>query len=95
MDAVRHLALGDKHDDGDLGHLPDPGANCPAVHHRQHDIQQNKVRDLPAKLLQGPAAVGGDTHIEALFHKIHLNEVGNIMIVFYHQNIASHGDTSE
>ena len=89
-DAVVDLAFSRQHDDGCLGLFPDVGADGPAVHHRQHDIQQHHVRRLPVVLLHGLAAVIGDADVKALLLQIHPDQVGNIAVILDHQNIACH-----
>ena len=90
LDPVEHLALGGQHDDGHLAGLPDFGAHRPAVHHRQHDVQQDQIRHLLLKLLNGLSAVSGDADIKALLHQIHLNQVTDVAVVLYDQNVAAH-----
>ncbi len=59
-DFVGGVAFGGEHEDGGFVGLPDLGAHGPAVHHRQHDIQQHQVGAEEAVELQGFAAVLGD-----------------------------------
>ena len=94
LDPVKDLAFGREHDDGDLGGLPNLGANRPAVHHRKHDVQQNEIRLLLGKLLQRLAAVGGDADIKALLHQIHTDQIRNIAVIFHNQYIPCHGISS-
>ena len=94
LDAVKNFALGRQHDDGNLGGLPDLGTDRPAVHHRQHDIQQNQIRLLLLELLDGLSAVSGDADIKSLFYQIHVDELGDIAVILHHQDIAPHGDPS-
>ena len=90
LNPVKDLALGRQHDDGYLAGFPDLGADGPAVHHRQHDVQQDQIRLLFLEFLQRLAAVSGDADVKALFHQIHMDEVGDIFVVFHDQNVASH-----
>ena len=90
LDPIKDLALGRQHDDGHLAGLPDLGADRPAIHHRQHDVQQDQVRFLLLELLQCFAAVPSDADIKAFLYQIHVDQVGDILIVFYNQNVASH-----
>ena len=94
LDAVEHLALGRQHDDGHLAGLPDFGAHRPAVHHRQHDVQQDQVRNLLLKLLNGLAAVAGDADVEPLLHQVHVDQITDIAVVFHDQDVAAHGAPS-
>ena len=41
------------------------------------------IRDIPS-------AIAGDPNVKSLFYQIHLNQIGDIMIVLYHQNIPCH-----
>ena len=90
LNTVKDLAFGSQHDDGDLAGLPDFGADSPAVHHRQHDVQQYQIRLLCPKFLQRLASVSGDADVKALLHQIHIDEIGNVLVILYYQNIASH-----
>ena len=94
LDAVEHLALGRQHDDGHLAGLPDLGADGPAVHHRQHDVQQDQVRHLLLELLDGLSAISGDADIKALLHQIHMDQIADVAVVLYDQDIAAHGAPS-
>ena len=90
LDPVKDLALGRQHDDGHLAGLPDLGADRPTVHHRQHDVQQDQVRLLFLELLQCLPSVSGNADVKAFLYQIHMDQVGDILIVFYNQNVASH-----
>ena len=90
VDAVVDLALGGEHDDRALGRLADLGAHAPAVEHGEHHVEQHEVGLFFLEFLHGLAAVGGDADVEALFVEIHLNEVGNIIVVLHDKNIACH-----
>ena len=92
-DPVGNVALGGQHDDGGLALFPDVGAHGPAVHHRQHDVQQHHVRGLGVVFLHGLAAVVGNAHLEALFFQIHADQVGNIVVVLHHKDVACHIDS--
>ena len=89
-DPVVDLAFGGEHDDGGLGLFPDVGAHGPAVHHRQHDIQQHHVRGLLVEFLHGLAAVIGASDLEALFFQVHADQVGDVAVILHHQNVACH-----
>ena len=52
--------------------------------------EQHEVGLFFLEFLHGLAAVGGDADVEALFVEIHLNEVGNIIVVLHDKNIACH-----
>ena len=95
LDAVEHLALGRQHDDGYLAGLPDLGANGPAVHHRQHDVQQDQVRHLLLEFLDGLSAVSGDADVKALLHQVHMDQVTDIAVVLHDQDVAAHGAPSQ
>ena len=55
--------------------FPDLGADGPAVHDGQHDVQQNQIRSGLLELLNGPPAVPGDADIKALLHQVHVDEI--------------------
>ena len=95
LDAVEHLALGRQHDDGHLAGLPDLGADGPAVHHRQHDVQQDQVRHLLLEFLDGLSAVSGDADVKALLHQVHMDQVTDIAVVLHDQDVAAHGAPSQ
>ena len=61
-----------------------------AVRAGEHHVEQHKVGLFFLEFLHGLAAVGGDADVEALFVEIHLNEVGNIIVVLHDKNIACH-----
>ena len=94
LDAVEDLALGGEHDDGHPAGLPDLGGDGPAVHHRQHDVQQDQIRRLPLEFLHSPSAVSGDADIKPLFHQVHMDQVGDVAVILHYQDIASHGAPS-
>ena len=94
LDAVKDLAFGGEHDDGNLAGLPDLGAYCPAVHHRQHDVQQDQIRHLLLEFLNGFAAICGNPDVKALLYQIHVDQLRNVAVVLHHQNIPSHGTSS-
>ena len=95
LDAVEHLTLGRQHDDGYLAGLPDLGADGPAVHHRQHDVQQDQVRHLLLEFLDGLSAVSGDADVKALLHQVHMDQVTDIAVVLHDQDVAAHGAPSQ
>ena len=89
-DPVGHIALGGQHNNGGGTLFPNVGAHGPAVHHRQHDVQQHHVRRLGVVFLHGFAAVVGDTDLKALFFQVHADQVGNIVVVLHHKDVACH-----
>ena len=93
-DAVVHLAFGGEHDDGHLAGLAYLAADSPAVHHREHDVQQHQVRRLLFKLLNGLAAVISAANLKALLFHVHPDQIGYVAVVLNHQNIACHGGSS-
>lgn len=77
-----------------MGHFevsPDLGAHAPAVEHGQHHVKQHEVRLSGLEFLHSLAAVRGDADLKTLLFKIHPNEVGNVVVVFYHKDVARHG----
>ena len=84
VDAVVDLALGGEHDDRALRCLADLGAHAPAVEHGEHHVEQHEVGLFFLEFLHG------DADVKALFVEIHLNEVGNIIVVLHDKNIACH-----
>ena len=88
--AIPHVAFRREHDDGGLALFTDVGADRPAVHDGQHDVQQHHVRRLLVVFLHRLAAVVGTAYLEALFFQIHTDQIGYIAVVLDHQNVASH-----
>ena len=89
-DLIGRLALRREHDDRCLGVLPDGAQNAPAVHHRQHDIEQHQVRlELP-ELVDALAAVVGDHGLIALVVEIELQKLGNIVVILDDQDLFCH-----
>ena len=74
-DPVVDLAFGGEHDDGGLGLFPDVGAHGPAVHHREHDIQQHQVGAEEAVELQGFAAVLGDHGLVTFLFQVEVDDI--------------------
>ena len=47
------------------------------------------------ELFNGLSAVAGNTDVKSLFYQIHMNQIRDIVVVLYHQNIAAHGAPSQ
>ena len=93
-DFVGGFAFGGEHDDGGFVGLPNFGADGPAVHHREHDIQQHQVGAEEAVELQGFAAVLGDHGLVTFLFQVEVDELGDVALVLYDEYFPCHGDTS-
>ena len=67
---VLGLSLGREHDDGGLIALADLFQHGPAVHDRQHDVQQHQVRMEGAEQLHALSAVPGYRRVKSFFLQI-------------------------
>ena len=90
---IKGFLLGGQHDDGNLRYLPHGAAYLPAVHARQHDIQNHQAGGI---LLEGgqrliPAAING--RIVAILFQIQLYQLGDVGIVVHDhdQRFIFHG----
>ena len=90
-DLVARLALCGQHDDGHLGVLTDGAQHAPAVHDRQHQVEQDKIRTESAELVDALAAVVCDDGLIALVLEIELEQLGNIVVVLDDQDLFGHG----
>ena len=90
---VDGLALGGEHDDGGLVGLPDLGADGPAVHHREHDIQKDQVGAEGAVQLQGLAAVAGHHGLIAFLLQVEVHQLGDVGLILYDEHFSCHRDT--
>ena len=95
LNTVKNLTLGSQHDDRHLAGLPDFRCDRPAIHDRQHNVQQNQIRNFLLELFNRFPAIAGDADVESLLHQIHLNQIRDIAIILYHQNITAHGVPSQ
>ena len=91
-DFVGGFAFGGEHDDGGFVGLPNFGADGPAVHHREHDIQQHQVGAEEAVELQGFAAVLGDHGLVTFLFQVEVDELGDVALVLYDEYFPCHGD---
>ena len=90
---VLQLTLGGKHDDGRLSALPDLLQHRPAVHHRQHNVQQHQIGLERPEQLHTLAAVPGHLGLEALLLQIEVQQLRNIVIILYDQYLLCHQKT--
>ena len=58
-------------------------ADLPAVHYRQHDVEQHDVRLNAFKFAQAVAAVGGAVYFKAVLFQVEPHQLTNICVVFY------------
>ena len=91
---VLGLSLGGEHDHRGLVALPDLLEHRPAVHHRQHDVQQHQVGVEGAEQLHALAAVVGYHRLEALLLQIEVEQLRNIGVVLHNQNLFRHSAPS-
>ena len=89
-DLVLGLPLGGEHDDRGLIPVSDLFQHRPAVHDRQHDIQQHQVGPERAEELHPLAPVLGDLGLEALFLQVEVEQLCDIAVVLYNQNLFGH-----
>ena len=89
-DLVAGLPFGGEHDDGHLAALPDLFQYGPAIHHRQHDVQQHQVGLESPELLHPLAAVLGHQGLKALFFQVEVQKLRNVAVVLYDQNFFCH-----
>ena len=87
---VLGLPLGGEHDDGHLAALPDLFQYGPAIHYRQHDVQQHQVGLKGAEILHALAAVLGHLGLKALFFQVEVQKLRNVAVVLYDQNFFCH-----
>ena len=88
------LALRGEQDDGGLVGLPDLLEDRPAVHDREHDVQQHQLGVEGAVQLHPLAAVGGHLGLEALLLQIEVEQLGNVVVVLHDQDLPGHNFTS-
>ena len=93
-DLVGGLPLGGEHDDRGLALGPDLFQHRPAVHDREHDVQQHQVRAEGAEQLHRLAAVRGDLDVIALLFQIEVKKLRNVAVVLYDQDLLCHGGFS-
>ena len=91
---VLGLPLGGEHDHRGLVVLPDLLEHRPAVHYRQHDVQQHQLRVEGAEQLHPLAAVPGHRCLKALLLQIEVEKLGNIGVVFHNQDLPGHSAPS-
>ena len=84
LDTVKYLALGGDHNDRGPAGLTDLAAYRPAIHYRQHDIQQDHVRLHGTEGLHRRTTVKGRLDLKALFLQVHPDQVGNIPVILHH-----------
>ena len=89
-DLVDGLALGSEHDDGRLAVLPDGAQHAPAVQNRQHQVQQHQIGLEPSVKLHALSAVVGNVDGVAFLFQIHLDQFGDIGVVFHDEDRFCH-----
>ena len=91
---IAGFTLGGEHDDGHLTFRPDGFTHGPAIHDREHQVQQHQIRLDGPEFRHSLAPIRGNGHSVALFFQIHLQELCNVVVVFYDQNRNGHGNSS-
>src|SRR5262249_14971815 len=86
--AVAHLLLGGKHQDGNVSGgftLAQAAADFDAVHAWQEHVEDDKVRAQTLGLVEAADAVGGVLDMEALVTHAKADKVHDALLVIYNQ----------
>ena len=89
-DLVERFALRGQHDDRHIGGLPNLGADDPAVHDRQHDVEQDEIRLQLLRAADALTAVGGEKHVEPVLFEIQAQQLRNVAVVLNYQYFFCH-----
>ena len=87
---VLRLPLGGEHNHRSLVVFPNFFQHRPAVHDRQHDIQQHQVGPESSEQLYALAAVLGDQALKALFFQIEVEQFSNVGVILDDQDFFGH-----
>ena len=89
-DLVERFPLRGQHDDRHIGALPDLGADDPAVHDRQHDVEQNEIRLQLLRAADALSAVGGEEHVKPVLFQIQAQQLRNVAVILNYQYFFCH-----
>ena len=65
-----------------MGLIADATTDLQAIHIRQHEVQDNQVKGFLLGALQTLTPVSDMHHITIHIRQMHLNQTGNILVVF-------------
>jgi len=90
-DPVGFLSLGGEHDDGKVLRLricPKLSAYFQSVHLRQHEIQDDQIRRLPASPFQRLFAILGHAHLVSLPLQVVRDHPDDVLLILHHQDLG-------
>ena len=89
QDLVRVLDARRDHNNGQIGQIgvsADRACEIPSVAIRQHQIQQEQRRPIPAEHVQRGFAVVRNVHIKLRLFQVAAQKTGNFLVIVHHQN---------
>ena len=86
QDLVENLALGGKHDDGDVGALADFPTDLVAVHAGKHQVEKDQVRGEGVEAPKSRLAVANDPGVETFFGEIEGDELCDIAVIVHNHD---------
>src|SRR5699024_860330 len=89
-DNVNGVSLSGEHDDRHIGVTADGATNIHAVHSRQHQIQQNKIRVMLLKGWYSIISISNGDWLQPLRFEDNSQHFRNGRIIIYHQDFWRH-----